>query len=206
MSSFADISESEFHAAIESDGTLRALQILQTAFTMGFLLFAVVVVGLHASGSLKQGDMAPVAPDDPDRLDILPILTLVHAAVAISCWTLAFASFGAMIGPARLARAIAEPMILPGPSGARTIVEGPAHKCIALLRGAILVRLALIEGPALFGAVICLLGAIDGSIDEQPLYWLNLLSGAVLVLFAIATFPTRDRLWDLVRRRFVEIR
>ena len=62
------------------------------------------------------------------------------------------------------------------------------------LRAATIVRLALFEGCALFGTVICLLGVVLGAVAERPWIWGNAASTALFVGFTAATFPTAKRL------------
>ncbi len=59
----------------------------------------------------------------------------------------------------------------------------------------------MLEAPALFGIVVCLVGSLNGQLHAEPIYWLNLASTVVLVLFVALSFPSRERLVDLFRRK-----
>ena len=62
------------------------------------------------------------------------------------------------------------------------------------LRGAAILRLAMLEGCALFGVVICLLGVVLEAATQHPWIWANAASAALFLIFAVLTFPTAERL------------
>ena len=62
------------------------------------------------------------------------------------------------------------------------------------LRAATILRLALFEGAALLGAVVCLLAVQLGVARELPLVWLNGITSVAFLLVIAATFPTRERI------------
>ncbi len=146
---------------------LRAMQAIQAALMAGVLLFSLVVVLL----AIRPQAAALATPPAT-----LTLLSLVHGAMAIGIWSLA-----PMLQTALLARARPE-------SGA-----SEAAAALAAIRSAGLLRLALLEGPALFGLVTCLLAARGGALREQPLYWLNALSAGAFLAYAALSFPTRER-------------
>ncbi|MBI4584558.1 MAG: hypothetical protein HY717_11120 [Planctomycetes bacterium] len=47
--------------------------------------------------------------------------------------------------------------------------------------------------------VICLLVTIDGTIREQPVYWVNCLTAILFLGYSLASFPTRDRMIEILR-------
>lgn len=59
-------------------------------------------------------------------------------------------------------------------------------------RTASIVRLALLEGAALFGLVSCLLIGQNGLLQQRPGYWLNLLSTGFFLAFIALTFPREN--------------
>jgi hypothetical protein len=77
-----------------------------------------------------------------------------------------------------------------------------ASQAVLLLRTAMIVRLAILEGAAFFGLSVCVIGVTGGVMAAEPLYWLNLGSGALLIAFGIATFPTREGLLDILESHF----
>ena len=71
------------------------------------------------------------------------------------------------------------------------------------MRQAEIVRLALWEGPATLGLVVCFLGALSGDLAAQPLYWLNASTAALFLWNAWSLFPTVERLRGLIRGRLL---
>lgn len=72
---------------------------------------------------------------------------------------------------------------------------------MGVLRGATILRLALFEGAALFGTVICLQAVMFGLAASQPLVFLNAASTFVMLALVVTTFPTRERCERLLRER-----
>jgi hypothetical protein len=89
-------------------------------------------------------------------------------------------------------------------SGENVSEEQLATWCVSQLRTAIIVRLAIMEGAAFFGLVVCVIGATGGALAAEPKYWVNLASTCVLALFAITTFPAKERWTSWFQERFVD--
>ena len=97
------------------------------------------------------------------------------AALALGAWAAAFSLHSTL-----LARTVA------GAERAGDLLPG--------VQTARLLRLALLEAPALVGGVVLLLAALDGSLRTQPLLGLNALPAIALAAFAWRTWPRRDAL------------
>jgi hypothetical protein len=108
----------------------------------------------------------------PESLQLVVLLSVAHAATGLTSWTAGSFLFE------------------------RTLARG----CdLASLRAATILRLALFEGVALFGAVVCLQAVLLGVAPAQPLVWLNAASTFVLLGLVIVTFPTRERVERVLR-------
>jgi len=151
------------------DVELRAMQVVQVALMAGVLFFGLVVAVLAI-----RPQTVGAAPPTPAAT--LSLLSLVHGAMALGAWAVAFLLHGAL-----LRRAVADE------------AAGTGADALAALRKAMLVRLALLEGPALFGLVVCLLAALGGALRATPIYWLNALSALAFLAIAVLSFPTRER-------------
>ena len=190
MKDFSDIEEKDFEALLVEGGNLRGMQILQGAFAAGVAGFAMIVVVLHVVG------MGPEEPVPAAENCMLPILTLVHAVVTLSSWALAFVLFPMLLRQGGRSQGSRSP----------ESAEDPAGRLLGNLRGATILRAAILEAAALLGLIVCLLGVLQGEIAENPLYWLNGLSAFAFIVFAVLTFPTEERLLDLLRRMKREAR
>jgi len=167
------MTEDELRRQLESSKDLLGLQILTGACAMGALLFLAMTLALSASGIEE-------APRDED-LVLFPILSGVNAVMFASCFTLGFLFY--RLGTRSLGRAAS------------------AAELFATLRGAAILRLALLEGSALLGVVVCFLGVLQGAVAKQPLIWANAAPAVIFILFTLATFPTRERVIELFSRR-----
>jgi hypothetical protein len=77
-----------------------------------------------------------------------------------------------------------------------------AASLVAVMRTAKIIEIAVIEGPAFFGMVICLMAVTNQVMSGHPLYWINTLSYLVLVYRIYTDFPTRERVLEAFRSRF----
>jgi len=164
------VSRHEIREALDQE-TVRVLQVMQLALTMGVLLFTAFTVA-RAWLFPARGPGTSLAPA------ALRTLTTANAAVLLGAF-----AFGHLIFRSRLS------------FRSRNVAAS-----VAALRAAILLRLALLEGAALFGVVVCFLATGSGP-PADPRVWLNLASPAAFLLFSAVTFPTRERLAALLSDR-----
>lgn len=163
-----------------TDGDLRMLQMVTVGMmsgVTGFLAVVLIVAGTAAPASLLPGDEQTVN-----------ILSLLHVVVAGLCY--------ALVGP------VSARLLRPQPAGGDDSGDGFP---VGRLRPAMIVRLALMEAPAFVGLAVCLIGGITGLLQGRPVYWLNLVSAAVFLTYALMTFPTRTRIDYLVSSRAADI-
>jgi len=74
------------------------------------------------------------------------------------------------------------------------------ERCFFMIRGAIIVRLAMFEGVAFFGLVICLLGIIQGVLQLHTGYWVNAFSTVVALGLILKTYPSRERIEGICKK------
>jgi hypothetical protein len=162
----SNVGTQELRQAVD-EATVRALRIMQVAMGVGVLVFSGFVLARGASGG---GTTA----GPPEPVGLVQGLSLANLLVALTVYAAAGPLFRVRIRAARLR------------SSAQDVAEA--------LRGAWILRLALTEGSALFGAAVCYLAVGNGVLPGVPVYWANLLPVAAFLAFSAATFPTRERL------------
>jgi hypothetical protein len=168
------------------------LQVLQAAMGVGVVMFGGVV--LFLSHMMGGGTSAPAKASDVVRM-----LSLVNAAV-FCLLALAAAVLPELVAnPGRTFKqaAGAAPSVAPG-----DLEEAFQWK----LGAARVLRLAPLEGSALMGLVVCLLGVMDGSVRADPAYWCNALPAAVFIAYVIATFPTARQVAEIFQRYLARAR
>lgn len=159
---------------VVDDADVRRLAILQAALGAGPLFVWLVVVGLSQLPPPNES-AATGAAAGPDQARLIMLLSAVHVMVALSSY-----AAGALLF-------------------SRVLHQRAPQDPLGRLRAATVLRLALLEGPALFGAVICLLAVQPGVAEQVPLVWLNATSTFVLLFVVVVTFPTRERVERLLR-------
>lgn len=171
-----DINPDEFRRALTPQ-VIFSFQIVPGAILLSVLMFAAAVFYVASTTP---------SPSDPESLNTINILSIIHVFVATGCYLLSRMLYDRQF---RINR--------DGPSGVAVQSASPAEAAshgVNLIRKATILRLALIEGPAFFGLAVCLIAALNGVLHEHPEYWGNGLSAVILVLSIIFTFPNSDRL------------
>ena len=65
---------------------------------------------------------------------------------------------------------------------------------VGIHRTYLIIRLALLEGSALFGLVVFFLSVQSFEIYSFPVYWICTIPAFVMILFVVILFPTRTKL------------
>ncbi len=178
--SFQTLSSAQFEAVL-TGANVRQMQIVQAALGMGVFTFGIVIAVLYTTVEAV-----------PTREDIewIQKLTLVHLLILSGGAAMANILFRSLFSERQLAAA-AERKVR---DRRGQVLTDPASKALAHVRSAIILRLAVLEAPALFGLVICLLTVTSGVAAVVPIYLLNALSAAGFIVYVATTFPNKDRL------------
>lgn len=185
------VSLPEFQQAVQG-GTVRALQLIYAAIAGGVLLFACVVAWLAVAESSGEGAA-------PGQVELIQWMSLGHLVLAAAGFSLVGGVYDRMLIVARLEKTPATPVA--ATQGKAVEQAARVEPYLAVLRTAEIVRLAMLEAVALFGLVVLLLAALQGVLQAEPVYWLNLLSTLFLLLFVALNFPTAERLEKVFREK-----
>jgi hypothetical protein len=157
---------------------LKSYQVFFFANGLGVLLFFFVVLFLF----LQSFPNPPLpAADDPERYVMM--LTALHAVVLVVAYPASVLVYRRI-----LARAFSMEQ--------RSV---SAESVISSMRMAGIIRLAIMEWAAFFGLVVLVVATQQGVLQRAPLYWVNLVSTAVMLWFVLTAFPTRARLEEASR-------
>jgi hypothetical protein len=163
---------------------VRTSQIIQGALASGIALLSVVVLLMYNLVDIQ----ADAPPPDTSVIQTMSLIQLVLACVLVFTAKIVY---DMQFRPERLRRVLVQGL----PNSQRQMVHlAPPQLCIALIRAAMIIRLAMYEGIALFGLVICLLAVVEGVMQAYPLYWLNVLSSLLVVGYIVLTFPNAQRI------------
>jgi len=158
-----------------TDENLRTTIIIRIALMLGIVFFYSAVLLIYALPLHRRAGML-----DQETLTLLSMVHVVFAAGAV------FVAFF-------LSQRILRKDLLEKACSGKT-PEDAAQVLLSLHRASTIVMMAPLEGGAFFGGVICMLAVTNGILAEYPLYWLNALSGIVVVMVGMITFPTRERI------------
>ncbi|MBL7996790.1 hypothetical protein JNM05_15595 [bacterium] len=191
MNSLSEVTLSEFQTALTPQN-VRVIQIIQGAIGLGVVMFMGVVLFVYSSQTMSVD--ARIANDD---YDLINLLTLAHIMIAAGVYTVARVVFNLLLSSSVLRNGVTKVM----KDGQGRVIDSPAEKILAIIRSAIIVRLAMLEAPALFGLVICLIGTFNGTIQETPSIWLNAITSLILIGFVILTFPNKEHIEEIFNSR-----
>ena len=163
---------------------LRVIVIIRITLMIGILFYYFVVLLLYSMFN----------PDGFGKQDLslMNVLSVVHALFTLVAITIAFYLSSLQLRPERLA----------GQSDIQTPEEAALY-AVRLYRASSLILMVPIEGASFFGAVICMIGVQNGTIEYYSMYWLNAASAVLLILVGIITFPTRERVLETLESAFV---
>lgn len=155
---------------------LRTSQIIYGAMVMSVLSFLTVTVLIYSQSQPN--------PDGDESL--LQTLSLVHAVSALGSYSVALFLY------------TTRPK---APGNSTESTEQKVEDLLRMLRSTQIVCLALFEGVAFLGLVVCMIGSMSGVLHFQPVYWWNALSAAALLGFVILTFPNEERVVSIVSEK-----
>lgn len=151
---------------------LTQLQVIYRALAVSVSLFAALIV------MLMQQDVSIYSGSDTPTVLLLTVIAPVWIGAAYTAGRLIF-----NFQTEKLKTAVSP------------------EDAVKTLVTAYIVRAALAESAALFGLVACFLAASDGTMQKNPLLFVNF-AGAVLFLgFLALTFPTKDLLIDVFKTK-----
>lgn len=159
------------------DYQLKQLQLLQVSFTLGPTLLFVTSLFLYLNGS-------GISNLTGEENTFLIVLTTIHFALLGILFPVS------MILPTRFLNRYKK--VKGEESSGRIVVS--AH----------LIRLTIMEIPAIFGLTVTLLSILDGVIYEQPLFWVNTASLFICVAQMVMMFPNNERIEELYGASFGE--
>ncbi len=183
MQALSGVSLTDFEAAL-TPAEVRTSQIIQGAIGIGIALFIVVVYVMYVTIE------APVNASPPNA-SIVQIMSLIHLLLAASLVITAQVVYGMQFSPERLKQVFTQD---------ESMNLEPPQRCISLIRTAMIIRLGLYEGIALFGLIVCLLAVVDHVVQVYPMYWLNMLSTLLVLSYVVVTLPTGPR----IKKIFIE--
>ncbi len=188
MKSLKEFSVTEFESGL-TPVKLLPLQVIQAALGMGTLLFSAIlfIVGIGNT---------PPAPENTD-FQVMQILSILHGVLAGTIATTSGWIYQMQFSSRRLELAASRPAAMPGGKTSDDAVD----QALGLIRTAWIIRLAMLEGAAMFGLTVCLLGVMNGTMAHAPEYALNAMTPLLFLFMIAATFPTHDRVVQIFRER-----
>jgi hypothetical protein len=163
--------EQEFRSAL-TPRYVRSLRLIALALGGGVLMLLLIAVALTYSGLLPEPEHEP-----SNAGHVLYLFSIMNAVLVIVTFGLASAA----------------PRFLWARMPARRRAD-TGRRALDAVRAVFIVRLALCEAGALFGVIVCIVGATLGVLRTHPLYWLNAAAALVLLATIAFGFPDEDRL------------
>jgi hypothetical protein len=164
---------------------LRGIVIVRIALMLGIAFYYFIVLLLYSMFN-------PEAFSKQD-MSLMNVLSTAHALFTLVAAATAFYLSSLQLRPERLT----------GLPNIHTPEEA-ALSSVRLYRTSSILLMAPIEGASFFGAVICMIGVQNGTIEFYPMYWLNAASAVLLLIVGIMRFPTRERVLETLESAFVQ--
>ncbi len=184
-----DVPELEFEKAL-THREIRTIQVVQIALPLGPAILGGIVILIAALSSVRTAD--------PGSIDLLNLLSASHGFLAVVCYAVAPFVYRMFFSDAQMRRT---PRRDVRDRLGHIISWSPAQKCVGLIRSALLIRLMFLEAPAVLGITLFMLATTAGLIKNNPVYWLNLLTPAIMAAYALLRFPTREAIIEVFKSR-----
>lgn len=194
MISLSEVNSAEFEIALTPE-SIRTSQLIYSALMLGVMAFVTAVLLTYNYRDTSQ--------EIHDATDLVNLLSIAHIVMALGAYGAAKFLYDTQFKPEHLASALRREL---RDAWGKNIAVSPAEKCVALIRTASIIRLALLEGAAFFGLMTCMVGVTSGVMSSHPEYWLNLVTTAIMTYFTYATFPTRERLLQIFEEKIKGMR
>jgi hypothetical protein len=179
---------SEFRQAL-TPAALRVLKVLHVGLAGGIVVFTLVLLILYYAG----GEV--VSGESEEMLQFLSIAAFVIFVGAF--WA------GQLVFDKRFSREGLKMAGVPETSTHPHMSHGssPAERCLSVLRTALLIRYALIEGATYFAIAVTTISITTGMIYLQQVYLINFAYPVVALIYFSLTIPTSERLEEMFLRR-----
>ena len=79
----------------------------------------------------------------------------------------------------------------------------PVKGAIQVVTTSYIIKFAMLEGAALFGLVSLMLSVLNDAIDYNGFYWLSIIPMLVMNIIFILTFPTRERVIQIINDKIL---
>jgi hypothetical protein len=179
-----NLTRSSFENALTPQAVM-VTRIIQFALTNSVLIFMAMVLFLY----YQNFDAPSKSAGDETML----ILTIVHLALFAALAMVSTILRGRLFSPQAL-----------GESDSTAQSNELAARFVLQQRTAIIAGLAPLEGAGFFGLAVCAIGAVNGTLQAVPYYWVNLVSAVALLVFGVVTFPTKENLTDWFERAILQ--
>ncbi len=161
---------------------LKPLKIIIIALSVGITILSILAI-VFANGGTSMLDSNGVIAD-PDRgPNVASIMRIIHIVITLSL--LAIAKF---VGDG----------ILSGKIKTRTLIVGEVPTLFMRYRMSVIVRLALIEAAAMFGAIVFNLSV--SATGPNPIYYLHFIPLVIFLLMAKSLYPTDFKMAEVARK------
>lgn len=169
-----------------TDNKARILQIIYAAMLVGVGIFFLVIIFLYNRGQVPESHY------DEGMLDLFGLVLVMLCGGAYS---IAYMLPQFLLKPDKLKVQLAGHMHSPDH---KQIID-PVDKLLMILRQFLIARIALIEGPALFGLVFLFMSVTNGAIYTGSKYWFFAAPAVVLFGYILKNFPTKQQHIDSIK-------
>ncbi|UCF63642.1 MAG: hypothetical protein JSW33_13935 [bacterium] len=160
---------------------LKEIQIIYFALGTGVVIFMLVLIFTYFLVSEFVS-----GTDD----NLIFMLTLIHLLFLLTGIPLSKFLFKKILNSAGVSTILTPAVV----RKTKDSVDRSSWSLWNRIRLAHILRLALFESIAVFGLIICTLATFSGVIKAYPIYWINLVSSFLFIMFLINNFPNAEKL------------
>ena len=174
------------------DEQIRITQIICLAMMIGVFMFMAILIFMYFQNENINNNYA-----DYDTSSVFSVVLVIIAGIV---YTMFNVIPKIIFSPEKIKQRLSQGI----PTYQEMVVSDPVIRLLLLHRAQMIIKMAMLEGVALFGLVNLFYFITDGTIYTNNNYWLVLIPAFIMFVYIIINFPTKQKIAEQIEKDFLE--
>ena len=191
MDEFYGLNRMELESKLP-DEQIRITQIICLAMMIGVFMFMAILIFMYFQNENINNNYA-----DYDTSSVFSVVLVIIAGIV---YTMFNVIPKIIFSPEKIKQRLSQGI----PTYQEMVVSDPVIRLLLLHRAQMIIKMAMLEGVALFGLVNLFYFITDGTIYTNNNYWLVLIPAFIMFVYIIINFPTKQKIAEQIEKDFLE--
>lgn len=191
MEEFYGLNRMELESKLP-DEQIRITQIICLAMMIGVFMFMAILIFMYFQNENINNNYA-----DYDTSSVFSVVLVIIAGIV---YTMFNVIPKIIFSPEKIKQRLSQGI----PTYQEMVVSDPVIRLLLLHRAQMIIKMAMLEGVALFGLVNLFYFITDGTIYTNNNYWLVLIPAFIMFVYIIINFPTKQKIAEQIEKDFLE--